>query len=258
MHGTKGNGPDWPLLIEEAITREGKIGAFYSYFHDYSFLNRMLLRMQGVEEPVAPYKTWPKVKRHVKAGAKAYEILHPVMIQIENEEGETEPRVVGFRYARSVFTLSQTEGKDLPPKPILGWSLETALEKLGIREVPFEHTDGNTQGYSRGLEFAISPIAANRHKTTFHELGHIVLGHTLRHHFEEYQTHRGVMEFQAESVALLSMRELDLLDDETAAHGRGYVQHWLRGERPPDKAIQQVFTVVDRILRAGQLVTAQS
>jgi len=26
--------PDWPQLIETAVSRDGKIGAFYSYFHE--------------------------------------------------------------------------------------------------------------------------------------------------------------------------------------------------------------------------------
>ncbi len=242
---------DWPQLIEDAITREGKVGAFYSYFHDYSFLNRMLLRMQGVDEPAGPYSVWPKVKRHVKAGGKAKEVLHPVMVKFEDGDGETIERIIGFKYKRSVFALSDTEGEDLPPQPTVGWDLQTALNKLGIREVPFESTDGNIQGYSYGVEFAINPVAHNRPGTIFHELGHIVLGHTLEHKPEGETYHRGIMEFQAAAVALLCMREVNLLDEDTGAELRGYCQHWMHNERPPDKAIQQVFTAADRILHAG-------
>ena len=196
-----------------------------------------------------------KVKRHVKAGAKAKEVLHPVMINFEDDDGEKQQRIIGFKYKRSVFTLSDTEGEDLPPQPTPGWDLNKALEKLGIREVPFDMPDGNMQGYSIGVEFAINPVAANRNKTVFHELGHMVLGHTVKHHYEEYQAHRGIMEFQAESVALLCMREVDLLDDETGAEVSGSVHHWLKNEIPPDKAIQQVFTATDRILKAGRVET---
>jgi hypothetical protein len=58
--------------------------------------------------------------------------------------------------------------------PTPGWDLTTALGKPGIREVPFDNANGNLQGWSHGVEFAINPIAVNRTKTTFHELGHIV------------------------------------------------------------------------------------
>ena len=52
------------------------------------------------------------------------------------------------------------------------------------------------------------------------------------------------------------MNELQQLDEETALHSRGYLQGWLQGERPPDKAIQQVFRVTDKILKAGRLAVA--
>jgi hypothetical protein len=60
------------------------------------------------------------------------------------------------------------------------------------------------------------------------------------------------MEFQAEAVAYLAMNELGQLDDDTASWSRGYIQHWLRDEQPPDKAIQQVFRATDAILKAGR------
>jgi antirestriction protein ArdC len=112
--------------------------------------------------------------------------------------------------------------------------------------------NGNIQGCSHGLDFAINPIAVNRAKTVFHELGHIVLGHTLPSTIEEYRAHRGVAEFQAEAAAYLSMNELGQLDEDTAIASRGYIQHWLRNEQPPERAIQQVFRATDAILKAGR------
>ena len=97
---------------------------------------------------------------------------------------------------------------ELPPQPTPGWDLEQALGKLGIREVAFDNANGNLQGWSHGVEFAINPVAVNRTKTTFHEIGHIVLGHTIPARHEEYATHRGIGEFQAEAVAYLAMNEL--------------------------------------------------
>ncbi len=34
---------------------------------------------------------------------------------------------------------------------------------------------------------------------------------------------------------------------------RGFIQDWLKDERPPDKAIRQVFAVTDQILKAGRI-----
>jgi N-terminal domain of anti-restriction factor ArdC len=250
---------DWPKLMEEALTAPGNLGNTYSRFHDYSLTNMLLFRMQGLFEPVAPYSRWKTLGRQVKRGSRAKEVIVPVLIneapadETLEEQRERVARLVGFKVVRSVFGLSDTEGPDILPVQTPGWDLQQALGKLGIREVPFESNSGNTQGYSHGVEFAINPIAVNRTKTTFHELGHIVLGHTLPARHEEYATHRGIGEFQAEAVAYLAMNELGQLDEQTASVSRGYIAHWLRDEQPPDKAIQQVFRATDAILRAGRV-----
>jgi hypothetical protein len=89
------------------------------------------------------------------------------------------------------------------------------------------------QCFSRGLEFAVSLIAFNRWKTIFHEWGHIVLGHTMSSSHQEYVYHRGLMEAEAEILAMLCMKGASLLDEETAHYSRGYVQHWLGGNEFP-------------------------
>lgn len=53
------------------------------------------------------------------------------------------------------------------------------------------------QGYSRGAEIAINPVAVRPVKTLMHELGHVVLGHTLPHAYEDYAIHQVIKEFQA-------------------------------------------------------------
>lgn len=249
---------DWPQLLEEALTLPGSVTGVYDRFYPYSFLNVVNLWHQGVAEPVATLKRWNAIGRKVLKGAKAKEIIRPIIITRDNDLGEPEQAVVGFKPIRCIFTLSQTEGPELPPLQMPEWDLQAALGTLGIKEVAFEHMDGNVQGVSRGLELAINPIAVHPLKTRFHEIAHIVLGHTLPHRFEEYRTHRGIMEYQSEAIAYLCMNELGLMDEETATHSRGYIQHWLRGEKPGDQAIRQVFTATDRILKAGRPVDSES
>lgn len=53
-----------------------------------------------------------------------------------------------------------------------------ALASLNVTEESFSHLDGNVQGYARERTIAVSPIAAMPCKTTFHELAHVLLGHT--------------------------------------------------------------------------------
>jgi hypothetical protein len=249
---------DWEQLLREALATPGSTQGIYNRFYDYSLVNRILLHLQGVHEPVATLQRWNALGRIVLKGSKAREIIRPILIPIVNDADEPEERLVGFKPVRSVFPYSETTGQDLPTVPLPGWDLVTAMGTLGIREVPFKSTDGNTQGWSRGTEFGINPLAANRHKTVFHELAHIVLGHTLPHAYDEYMTHRGLMEFEAESTAFLAMKELDQLDDASASESRAYIQHWLKDEHPPEKAIQHVFTATDRILKAGRLAVTNT
>jgi Zn-dependent peptidase ImmA (M78 family) len=96
------------------------------------------------------------------------------------------------------------------------WALQTS----GIRQIPFDELNGNMQGYSEGRNIAINPVAVNSDKTWFHELGHVVLGHTLAGALEEYTTHRGIFEFQAEATAYLASHELQQLDETTAIRSR--------------------------------------
>jgi antirestriction protein ArdC len=253
---------DWPKLMDEALdpNAPSSMSSCYSRFHEYSITNMFLFMMQGYREPMASFKRWNGLGRKIRAGQRAGEVIVPLLVTEKPPEDETLDekreriaRLVGFKVVRGVFGLSQTEGPELPEPPIPGWDLQTALTKLGIREVPFDQMNGNVQGVSRGTEFAINPVAENRNKTVLHELGHVVLGHTIPHHYEEYQAHRGVLEFQAEATAYLVGHELEIYDEEAASHSRAYIRHWMDGERPPDQAIRQVFTAADRILRAGRL-----
>lgn len=249
---------DWAKVIETALSAPGNVSNVYNRFYSYSFLNQMYLLLQGVAEPVATYKRWQAIGRQVMKGARAKEIIKPIIVSQRNEEGEPEPVVVGFKPVRCIFTFSDTIGPDLPPVTLPEWDFETALRKLDIQLVPYKSLSGNMQGYLRGREIAINPIAVNPVKTRFHEIGHVVLGHTAPEALAEYQTHRGIMEFQAEATAHLTMNELGQLTDEMATHSRGYIQGWLEGERPPDRAIRQVFVATNEILTAGRLAISNT
>lgn len=255
---------NWSQLMDEALNAPGNLTGVYDRFHEYSITNMILFLSQGIHEPVASYKRWQSLGRHVLKGTRAKEVIVPVLVKGEPEPvQEDEPieqkreriaRLVGFKLVRGVFPLSDTEGKEPPPVQLPGWDVETALEKLKITRVPFEALDGNIQGYSRGREIALNPIAVSPEKTLFHELGHVVLGHTLTSQLSEYAQHRGIMEFQAEATSYLALNELEKLDEETASHSRGYIRHWLSNEQPPgEREIRLVFAATETILKAGRL-----
>lgn len=245
---------DWNQLIETALTVEGSVGNTYNRFYDYSFTNQMLLMMQGVCEPVATYKRWQDLGRQVLKGSKAKAIVRPVFIEKKDEAGEVTASIKRFKMVKCLFGVSETEGEELPPFEVPAWNMDQALTTLEVRQVPYSSLNGNSQGYSMGRDFAINPVAVNPLRTTFHELGHIVLGHTEGERRTEYATHRGLMEFQAEATAYLTTNELGVQTDEDRAHSRGYIQGWLRDERPPEASIREVFSATDRILKAGRQV----
>jgi hypothetical protein len=171
---------DWEALIETALTAPGNLGSCYSRFHQYSFLNNLLLLMQGVEGPIATYDRWRSVGRQVMRGSKAAEIVRPITITKKNDDGDVESSYTKFKFVKCIFGYNQTEGKELPPAETPGWDLDTALLELDIKRMPFRELNGNIQGFSWGRNIAINPVVTDPLGTTYHELGHVVLGHTDR------------------------------------------------------------------------------
>jgi hypothetical protein len=88
------------------------------------------------------------------------------------------------------------------------------------------------------------------HKTRFHELAHVLLGHTSEGTLNDGElTPRNVREVEAESVALLCCAALNLPGVEFS---RGYIQNWWgQGNPIPEKSAQRILKVADQILKAG-------
>jgi antirestriction protein ArdC len=89
--------------------------------------------------------------------------------------------------------------------------------------------------------------------TALHETSHIKHGHTGADQLDDYRTHRGIKEFEAEATAYLVGHELEIISEKEASESRAYCQSWLDGQRPPDASIRRVFGATDSILRAGRL-----
>jgi hypothetical protein len=146
------------------------------------------------------------------------------------------------------FVLSQTEGAEYNPPAVPDWDESRALATLAIERMPFDDLDGNTQGYANGRKVAVSPVAAMPYKTLFHELGHVVLGHTAEGNQNDGSEHtpRNLREVEAECVALLCCESLGLPG---AEFSRGYLQSW--GSEIPERSAQKIFHAADLILKAG-------
>jgi len=192
----------------------------------------------------------------VQKGQKAIALVMPVTIAKKDEAGEKTGEVFSmFTLRNNWFVLSQTEGDDYANEvAIPSWDKAKALAALDISEVAFDHTDGNAQGYANGRTIAVNPVAVLPHKTRFHELAHVVLGHTSEGVMADSErTPRDIREVEAEGVAyiLCSLLELPGLHE-----SRGYIQSWLRDAEISDKSAQRIFSAANKILEAGQPVKA--
>ena len=155
-----------------------------------------------------------------------------------------------FIYRSRWFVLAQTEGEAVPEPSVPTWDATRALAALGVEEIPFDHTDGNTMGYARERAIAINPLNPLPHKTRFHELAHVLLGHTAEGQQSDGEvTQRNLRECEAEAVALLCCAALQLPG---LKESLGYIQLWWgQGNAIPERSAQAVLKVADQILKAG-------
>jgi antirestriction protein ArdC len=246
----------WSELLRQAVTQPGLILKAYSAFHGYSIGNQIAAMVQchsrSIEPgPINTYPGWQKLGRQVRKGQKALWLCMPLTYKRKSEQGDEPTEVItGFVWKPNWFVLAQTEGEPVPMPEIPAWDKARALEALSITEAEFTHTNGNTQGYARKREVAISPLAELPHKTLFHELAHVELGHTTDADFSDSErTPRSLREVEAEAVALVICESLSLPGSE---YCRGYIQNWLQGGSIPEKSAQRVFGAADRILKAGR------
>jgi len=186
----------------------------------------------------------------------------PITRTIRNEETnesdseKAERTFTSFVYKPRWFVISQTIGEEFTPLRLPEWDAARALAVLKIEQIPFTQTDGNCQGYARGRQVAINPVAQLPAKTLLHECAHVTLGHTTEADVTDTErTPKNLREVEAEAVALLCCEALNL---EGADYCRGYIQNWLcpaigyNGDAIPEKSAQKIFHAADLILKAGR------
>lgn len=250
------NQTKWTELLQQAVSQPGLILKAYSAFHGYSLGNQIAAMVQCYQRQIEPgpintYPGWQKLNRQVKKGEKAIWLCMPLTRKMKDKEsGKDQTVITNFVWKPHWFVLSQTDGEPIAMPAMPEWSKDRALAALGIQEIPFTTIDGNVQGYAQKREVAISPVAAMPHKTLFHELAHVELGHTAETSFTDSErTPRSLREAEAEAVAMLLCESLSLPGAEFC---RGYIQNWLRGDVTPEKSAMKIFGAADRILRAGK------
>jgi hypothetical protein len=148
----------------------------------------------------------------------------------------------------------------------MSWSKRQALSQLGITQVPFNLppemgiSPENLHGYScAGKQFAISPNTPFPGAAGFHEMAHIMLGHTERLWLKYRSGTRNeyLNELEACAVAIICLRELGARAESLDAQRAHYTAHrrtWaeIEGSLPADfKA--KVNVTARQILEAGRV-----
>lgn len=257
----------WTELLDRAMTDPGTVSAAYSAFHNYSLGNQLLALFQcagrGIPTgPIATFNSWKEKGRSVRKGEKAITLCQPRTYAPKPRDGETAEEAeenddgtragslrTVFTYRRAWFVLAQTDGEPYQMPETPAWNRAQALTTLGFAELPFTLMNGNTQGYTTVKGIAVSPVAANPLKTTFHELAHAIL-HRGADHNDADDAPRSLLEAEAEGVAMLVCAALNLPGVEDA---RGYIQHWRKTEPIPEPSARRILATAGKILTAGQV-----
>src|SRR5262245_48265214 len=255
--------PSFAELLRSAVSEPGILSSAYQQFHNYSIGNQLLAWSQCLQRgmqpgPLATYPRWKELGRYVRKGEKAITLCQPVTVKRKAEPDNQidDPEVFArFVYRPAWFVLAQTDGKPLAESLIPAWDADRALAALQVQEIPFDAIDGNCLGFARERSIAINPVNPMPHKTRFHELAHVLLGHTSEGIQSDNDiTPRNLRECEAEAVALLCCAALDLPGVDCA---RGYIQNWWGAGNPiPERSAQKILKVADQILKAGQEVRA--
>ena len=252
----------WAELLHDAVEKPGRMLAAYTAFHNYSFGNALLALEQCTRRNLQPgplntYRGWLGKNRQVHKGEKGITLCMPMLFKraaqsdnsVQGQPTEQQTRYA-FRFRAYWFVLAQTEGEENYVAPIPGFDLDTALRTLNITRVPFDEINGNMQGFAKQREIAVNPLAGLPQKTSFHEIAHVVLGHTTTESLvDAEQTVPHLREVEAESVALICCETLGLKGAEFC---RGYIQHWLKTEKEiPNHNAARIFAAATSILKAG-------
>lgn len=250
-------GDDWTAWIK-----------FAARFHRYSFGNVLLILAQNPEAShVAGYRKWQELGRQVRKGERGIQILAPVVRKFdETPDGvkldEPQRRVCGFR-VEHVWDVSQTDGDDLPtpPRPRLleGQAPAGLWDALAdqVTAAGYELKRGDCNGANGVTDHAEHTVTvradvddAQAVKTLAHELAHATLHTPAKlkdRKADGHDLHRGDLEVEAESVALLVCDAHGL---DTTGYSFGYVAGWAKDADAVKTAGQHVMSCAKAILES--------
>jgi antirestriction protein ArdC len=226
-----------------------------------SLMNQFIIAMHGEWEAMG-FQQWREHGRAVKKGGKGMAILAPLArsIEVENDQGQTERRTIikGFKHV-VVFGLSQTEGEPydlhrddgfLAALPFVdvarAWGLTVTAYTGG----------GKRLGYFSPDERTIA-LGVKNPATFAHELVHAADHRLGALNIEKYGKDKRA-KADAEVVAELGGATLLAAVGQAEAADLGGAYEYLTSWSPDGDSRVAAFRVLDRVLKAVQLVISEA
>ena len=228
--------------IKKGITEIIKSGEYEKFlefsknFHSYSFNNMVLIYIQmPTATKVAGFKTWQKMERKIKYGAKGIQIIYPIKQKYEKkvlDNDEEKREVIEYITYRAtyVYDISQTTGKKLPfENEVMNTNTKNDLFYNLCAFSPFQIKEneglGKVQGSWNPKETCIvlNKMLSNDDKAS-------TLLHELTHAFYDdfnYKSERNLSETFVESVAYIVADHFGL---DTSNYSFKYILSWIDGD----------------------------
>jgi len=255
--------------IDALRTSEGWAAylAFARSFRDYSLNNTLLILAQRpTATRVAGFRKWQELGRQVRKGETGIKVFGFSQRPCKRNacpHTEEDPEHKHITYPiLTVFDLAQTdpiEGAPPIPEYVIGTNdgadlaatLTANLETLGYTIT--HATTGRAKGYTEpGKKITISHglAAADELEVLLHETAHNILGHVDDLTTNEYRTHRGLCEVEAESAAYVAA---GLLGIDTAPASIAYLAGWSTAQ--PELITTTARRVITAAAALADLVT---
>lgn len=258
------------VMLENAFdsTPESAVGLFLTRSL-YSARNTLVLLHQMMARGVQPtscysmtqWRTFFGNDTRIKKGERAYSIIMPTnsaqkkgnkpMVPVDEDH-------LIFRARAVAYTQSQTtaEHKITPLPPLKGFDYKMAADTFGIKMLAWDiavGTDTNVShrscaGFSEGKSMTINMDAEDKEGVFFHEIAHIVLGHTGNMDPQGLELTESEQEMEAESTAILCKKFLGLTN---ISDNVKYVREWQSGNLTVEMYFR-IARATQKILDAGR------
>ena len=220
----------------------GKFLKFSKYFHNYSFNNIVLIYTQmETATQVAGFKTWEKMGRRLKKGAKGIQIMYPIRVskktdkiegQASLDDNDKDKKTEEYMIFSPtyVFDISQTVGESMPLP-------DTSLNSNNMQDFfdflhsysPYPIIEKEMNGSLKGYWSPDKKHIALRNDLSIDDKTAVLL-HELTHALYDdfnYKEDRDLSETFVESVAFIVA---DYFGLDTSSCSFNYIASWTKGD----------------------------